>query len=92
MTSNPDKPRTHANAGRTSHAGDTADSVVATDDTDDGGSASDVIGVALGTCADRVARPAGDGSNDADRDQHPGGRSGTIGTTTNHAHRTNSFQ
>jgi hypothetical protein len=96
MTNDPDKPRTHANAGSGARVANTADSVVATDDAArsaaDGGSADDVIRVDPGTRADCVARPTGDGSNDADRAQPTGGRPGTTGPTTNHAHRTNSFQ
>jgi hypothetical protein len=95
MTANPDEPRTHANAGSGACVADSADSVVAADDAARSaadGSTGDVIGVDPGTRADRVARPADDDSNDADRDRLAPGGPGAIGPTTNHAHRSNSFQ
>lgn len=94
MTDNPDEPRTHANAGSGARIADSADSVVATDDAarSAAGSTGDVIGVDPATRADRVARPADDDSNDADRHWPAPGRPGAIGQPTTHTHRSNSFQ
>jgi hypothetical protein len=98
MTDKPDKPRTHANAGRGACAVDSADSVVATDDAArsaaDGGSAGDVIGVDLGAHANCVARLGRDGSHDADRYRpalrRPGMR--PTGQPTNHTQKGENFR
>jgi hypothetical protein len=92
MTANPDEPRTHANAGSGACVADSADSVVGTDAARSAAADGDVIGVDPGTRADRVARPADDDSNDADRHWPAPGRPGAIGQPTTHTHRSNSFQ